>query len=558
MRPSPFKDYTANDARKRLPARPDYAKEMDDFLSGDLWRSTEGWIGELPIEPVALIAMERGLVSENILTELLSRYVAGVLGKEPRWQLVAKTAPRKQETGRRRKPPVIGEQTEEVPVPAEKVALAIPPADEEPPPDARIESIEADLTARWDRLHLLSVLQQAATHRGVEGRGPLYLLIPPGLRDEQGRIPRCSTLAEALEYIHIDARPPAQAGVYTDPKTRMDVGIVIAEEEDGTCVVELTYKDEMGRTVLKVFRNEELPQVVAADLGGHLFLHDRACPPLLNKQLVQAQKSITLTLTQMMRNVNLAGHRQIDYINAEPPGDWVAATEEAVGAKQFPDGTWKKFVPERIATGPSVRNFIQGNDIYNERNEKIGVTTPHVNVMDPVDVENFARTYAIFRQSAHVQCHQAHVLLDTDAPVSGISREQARADFKMTLGPIKAAMDDAGRWLIESILALAAELMQTPGAYADLRCEFGCVLNTGPLSPAEQEQIRANVEAGLKSRETAMSELGVDDVLAETEKIEREREERQARAPILNVGQQTNGGEKAPVGQMVPAMEVTG
>ena len=80
------------DAAKRLPKLPAYAAELAAFLDGDLWRGSAGWIGELPADAEALISMGRGIVSENVLQELLTRHVAAFLGKEPRWGLVATTA----------------------------------------------------------------------------------------------------------------------------------------------------------------------------------------------------------------------------------------------------------------------------------------------------------------------------------------------------------------------------------------------------------------------------------------------------------------------------------
>jgi hypothetical protein len=497
--PTPYATISATDALAKLPKRPAYATELQEMLAGDLWRNSQAWIGDLPTDRDALAAMARGIVSENVLAEILFRAVAAVLGKEPRWRLTPREGER--------------------------------PADDTPEGQA-ITAIEQALTSWWDTRDIVSVLRAACTWRAGDGRGPLYALIPPGLRDDEGAIPRCETLADALEYLYVDARSPADAGVAIDTKTRLPLGMVTSD--DDTIGADLTYLDEERRTVLRVVRSGDDAPLFIVDMGGRLFVHDRPVAPLLTQQLIQTQKSITLTLSQMMRNINLAGHRQVDYINAEPPGEWVPSSAGASGAQRFPDGTYKVFTPATIKSGPSVQNFIQGNDIYDQDGKKIGVTNPNVNVVDPVDVAHFKTTYEVFRHSAHLQCHQAHVLMDASgAAISGISREQARADFGTSLGPLKTSMDDAGRWLIEVVLALAAHLMQRPDLFANYRVDFNCVINTGPLSPEEQQEIRENYAAKLISRETAISKLGIDDVQAEIDKIDAERQ-------TANEDEQTN------------------
>ena len=522
--PNPFELYTDTDAAKRLPKLPAYAAELAAFLDGDLWRGSAGWIGELPADAAALASMARGIVSENVLSELLTRHVAAFLGKEPRWGLVATTA------GTTPQPAD--------PMPPRMTVTALPatPARPEPPAtDPEIAALEESLTAWWDKRGVLQTLKDAATHRASVGRGPTVVFIPPGLLDEKGTPPPVATLEDALDLIYVDAREPAEAYVYTDPTTRLQAGIVQAVE-DKTNIVELSYR-EGANTVLKVWRDGMESPPLIANLGGYLFVHDTPIAPLMTPPLIQGQKSITLALSQTMRNVNLAGHRQRDYLNARPPGEWVESTQGAIGAQQFPDGRWYIFNPGEMLSGPNVTNYIQGNDIYNEQGQKIGITNPNVSITEPVSVDHFAQTLDMFRYAMHGQAHQLHVF-GSDQPLSGISREQARADFETRVLPDAAATDAQGRAVLTAVLGLAARLMNTPDAFAGLRVDFSCVVNTGPLSTEEQAQIRENVAARLLSEETGMSRLGVDDVLAERARIDEDRMAAQARAPQIGTPQQ--------------------
>jgi len=524
--PNPFELYTDTDAAKRLPTLPAYAAELAAFLNGDLWRGSAGWIGELPADAEALISMGRGIVSENVLQELLTRHVAAFLGKEPRWALVATT-----------------QQTTPQPNDAAPPPLTVPPPipgrPEPPAADPEITALEEALTAWWDKRGMLATLKDAATHRASVGRGPTVVFIPPGLLDEAGNPPPVATLEDALDLIHVDAREPATAYVYTDPATRLTAGIVQAQEER-TRIVELSYRNGPN-TVLKVWRNGTASAPLEANLGGYLFVHDTPIAPLMTPQLIQGQKSITLVLSQTMRNVNLAGHRQRDYINAQPPGEWVLSSEGAAGAQRWGDGTWRVFEPGAMLSGPGVTNYIQGNDIYDAQGQKIGVTNPNVSITEPVSVDHFQQTLDMFRYAMHGQAHQLHVF-GSDQPLSGISREQARADFETRIAPDAAAADAQGRAVLTAVLGLAAKLLKRPDMFDGLRVDFSCVVNTGPLSTEEQAQIRENVAARLLSEETAMSRLGVDDVLAERARIDEDRMAAQARAPQIGNANGTTQG----------------
>ena len=148
-------------------------------------------------------------------------------------------------------------------------------------------------------------------------------------------------------------------------------------------------------------------------------------------------------------------------------------------------------------------------------------------------------------------------MISGDATASGESRKQARADFESSLGPTTAQVERAIRWMLETMLALAATFAGTPGRYADLRAVVTCRVNSGPITSDEQDQTRQNVAAHLLSEETGMARIGVDDVDAEKTKIAAEGETASAaqqtnatailgRAGLL--AQQVQQDSQAPVG----------
>lgn len=539
----PFDSMTADKAAALIPARLAFAPEVDKILAGDLYLAGDGWIGEMPLDPAAVLGLIRGIIGENLIDEIVDRGVSGVVGKEAIWRIVYRE-------GSAPATPATGETIRLQPAEAETAPTSNePPADEatvmaERQQNKELEDINQDLTAWWDRNDMIGLLQRVAARRVVEGRAPLYITIPHGLLDEKNKItPAPRTLAEALRYIFVDDLTTSVACVHRDRGTRMEIGIVIEKDAAGRFVADVSYLDESGKTILKVLgkRNASSdvadveteaqtleatePYGVIVDMQGRLFMHDRRNKPIITQQIVQLQKGLTLALTQLIRNINLAGHRQVNYLNAEPPGKWVDAAESDPDAKPWPGGGFRRFQPTAIRSGPGVQNFISGYDVFDENGKKVSVTNPNVNVVDPVTVDHFERTYGIIRAAALMQANQAHVLGNVEEQ-SGISRVQARADFKTSLGPLKTAIDDAGRWMLEVVLMLAGVLMNQPQKYANVRADFGCVLNLGPLTPEEAHIIMAMYEAELLDDETAMSMLGIDDPESLKQKIRQMKLER--------------------------------
>jgi hypothetical protein len=216
--PNPFVNLTLQDAAQKLPKAHEHAEEIRDFMRGDHWRAGQAWIGQLPTDLAQRATMAAGFVSENVIEEILTRHVGGVLGREPRWGLV-------QRSERRIAAPRLAQRTTTptapIASPGERITADINRVEQ----DGRIAEIEEDLTSWWDERNIVQLLQKAMGRTLAEGRCTLRIFIPPGLRDEQGQIPQAATLADALEYIHVDIPPHDDAGVYLDPRTRLQLGI---------------------------------------------------------------------------------------------------------------------------------------------------------------------------------------------------------------------------------------------------------------------------------------------------------------------------------------------
>jgi hypothetical protein len=514
-------------------------REALDFYRGDHWRGGLAWPGQKPPPgeqyQAQMAAIAAGFVSKNVTREVVQRHRAGVLGKEPRWSFVPRRDLGKDDQGQPN-PPTAEEQ-------------------------ARIGEAEAALTAWWDRRKLLASLQQALDTALLIRRAPLRLLIPGGLRDANGQLAlptgtvEADRLAAALDALYLDGpsldedKPglaPDACGTFTDDATRREVGIfaykqapadkpfaaLLTDTTGGTEAAELTYLNDDGTTTLRVLTASGEPQEAAPlPLGGRILIHELRREALITAQVRQGQKSLNLALTQMVRNVNLAGSLERIFVNVKPPGRTVdEAGDPWVEGRSTGEPT---FIPESLPTGAAVSAFLRGVEVRDANGELTGYANGTVNYRDPVPVGTFTETDGAFTAGILEETSQLHVLIGKDAQASGEARKQARAEFANSLKASKATVDDSGRWVLETALALAAVIAGTPGRFDDLRCDFGAVIDAGPLTADERAEIVAEFAAGLSSKETTLSSLGVDDTGAEMARIAAEDEAKQARAAEL-------------------------
>ncbi len=546
--PSPFESYTFKAIQDAVGALKldEGATETVDFYDGDHWRDGDAWIGQRPpLEDQKAYArfmadVERAFDSENVVKEIADRHVGGIVGREPRWGYVPRLALAE------------GQEYDD----ATKTLM---------------EATDAALTAWWDKRDVLKEIRKAVKNTALVGRGPLRVFIPAGRgRDAAGDIqlrPQSDQdpLVAALDLIFIDALRPDECGVITDPDTREEASVFAFTRKgsDGKEVklAEISYLDDDGNTILRIVTEDgqvDAGGEKALALGGHLIVFDLEREALITPQVRQGQKALNLTLTQMTRNVNLAGSLERVISNASPPGYY---TNTATG-QPWQEGEpkqYRTFVPTPLQVGPAVTTFLTGTKITDDTGRVTGYANPSVNYRDPVPVDTFVATRELRYASILGQVGQLHALISKDATASGESRKQARAEFEGTLDITKGALDAAGRWLLETVLLLAATLTNRTATYEPLRCEFGAVVGAGPKTADEETSIMNQRDKGLLSRETAMSRLDVDDVTAEIARIDQEDEARTARedASFTRLTQPTGAAPGAGTGGAVdPAAQL--
>ncbi len=529
--PAAFAALDPQAARAYLPKADDAAADNELLFAGSMFEGGRFWLGEVPTDDTRgafLAAVERGFIAINHVREVAERHRAGVLGREPLWRLTPRRALAEGET---------------------------PNTDEA----ALIAEAEALLTGWWDKRDILPWLQQPATALLLAERAVARLYIPRGLlmldSAASGLVPLPQggdpvvRLAAALDLLYVDSPAREACAVVTDDDTKARLGVYAYRRQQEEWV-EATYLDESGATVLRVMGGG-VDAAAAFDLGGRLLLYEARRQPLIDAQVRRLQQAANLNLTNLGRNLNLAGSRERTFLGAQPPGSY-RKISDGQPWRPTDDPNDRAFVAEGLPSGAGMDRFLQGVPVYNDKGEQVGMTTPSLHYEQPVSVETFNVADRLFRAAILGATYQLHALIAGDAAASGESRKQARAEFAASLGLTRVALDGLGRWLIETPLALAAALAGVPGRYADLRAQFAVTVDPGPLTSDERAEYVTQWQAGGLSLETLLTRLGEDDVDAEIGRIEAERQAGDVAlvgvartAPPMQAGQQAPGDPAA-------------
>jgi hypothetical protein len=458
------------------------------MFDGDHWLDGNGYIGPKPGpgEVGGMRAMQiikDGFVSRNVIKEVVGRRRGGAADAPPIWRFAPSRA---------------------LPVTAEG---------EVPEGESRaLNELHADLIWWFKRKRVHQAIKDGVEHMLLGQRCVLRLYIPPGRLSEvpasRGGEPtaevRAASLREALDHIYVDALPPDRAEVLTDDNTKAQIGVYAADNN----VTEVTYLD--GDSTVLMTLDRGVDRGVYLNLGRRLTMHQMNCKPFITQQVREMQMAYNFSLSTMPRTIASAAFLERILTNAQLPGEFeIGPGGKATG----------RFIPKPFQVGAGTTQFIQGIT-YKDSDGKTNLADPGVHFRQPAEVRPIVDAKRSMYNDILEECGQAHVLLNASELPSGTSRDQARADFKQGLEDLAGEMNDAGVWLMETVLAFAEYLTNQPGFYTNrFHCEFIARINTGPLSTEEQQNTMLAVEKKLMSPETAMDRLQIPETDAEQRRI---------------------------------------
>lgn len=497
------------------------------YYRGDHWQDGREWAGPRPTggpdATLTLAKIREAFVSKNAIKECITRHQRAVIGGEPIWSFtvarplgkVPKQAQQPQEQPAPTEPQPAATDQSAPPQPAQQPE-EIELVDEQPNPEEQARIDETDvLTEWWDgglgRKGALQILQEATATLLATGKATLRIWIPKRFLDPDSGSVSAPDLKTALERIAIQAPAYGQAGVYTDEETLETIGVYTSKD-----ATEICYLDDDQMTVLgQAVRDGRFNLYPPMDLGGRLLIFQMECSPLITEQVRAQQRLLNMALTMLSRNVVQAGFLELILLNAQMPGKFV---EDENGEKRFE--------PQPIERGPGVVNVLRGAKMEDDFGN-VTYANPSAVWREPVSVDTFTNTRDTAYRGILEEVQQLYSLASGAFAISAESRRESRYDFLVSLQDTVTQVQEAGRWLLETVLALASLISGQAGRYNDLRAVFECRVDTGPIDASERSAIMDEVEAKLESREGAMVRLGRTDPDATLQQIASEQEKLQ-------------------------------
>lgn len=340
-------------------------------------------------------------------------------------------------------------------------------------------------------------------------------------------MPTGLSFADALDQIYLTCPAADQAYVYTDPDTQERCAIFLWASGVEQFMELAWINPETGKTVMRLVRGtSETEATVELDLGGQLPTVLMETDLLITEPVRMQQARLNFIESLMVRVMEQAGFPERIFTNAKPEGIWspTAPVGTPYADKQTLDGTTYYLIPTPRTLGASITTELVGLDRKDPMTGSIvGAETPGATMFPPTDP-----SYAIIlarhaRATILRQCKQSHMELDDQAAPSGFARLVAKAPFIADVENNRPPLEGMLRDLVEVVIRLASLMSNEFAGFLDrFRVNVTAHVNTGPVDPEEQAAILAQVNAGLLSSETALEQLGVEDTMAELDRLRNE------------------------------------
>lgn len=491
---------------------PDGFETNLQFFEGDHWQGGEGWPQSIDPEANGAEYIQRLIKemfeSKNVIGEVVERFLDGLLENSPEVSIT---------------PP-----TDEDEEPAEELL-------------DRATQIETRINRWTERRKFMEEVRDAVKYAALGGRGYLRPFVPPGRRDEQGRL--TGSWDEIFRDLYVEAVKPSNAVIYTHPRTQRKLSVFHFVPGETTEIddpnrdidkerVELGWIDpDTGETVMRILHEGESPEALREndpegdgptleerelrlDLQEHLLLQEVEIDQLITEQVRSSQKSLNMTKTMLSHNEVNAGFNERMFLNAQPPGKF---EKNAHGER--------KFVQNDLPRGPFRTHFIQGTTTTDEMGQE-QLATPSVVIDEPDDPEVYIKGKASKRKDILDEVDQTFVLMNESTEISGRSRLIARHEFTKSLNKAVEEVTELIRGGIMSITVMAETFGKGGPSIGELRLPIEVYPDSGPLTPEEMSALESMTEAGLMSMQTALSRAGINDIEAEKQRIREEEESR--------------------------------
>lgn len=487
--------------------------EARAFLDGDDWRKGKNWtgadLGDGDIGKYLKSEIEKKLTAKGSVKSTARRHRRGVVGRIPSWLVTWRNAP------------------------------ADPDAETPPEIQELINEAQIIFNEFWKNSRVHRTVKKLISDYLAQNRGLMRLFF---VQSESGEasvdIPE--DIRAAVRLIHLFHEKPEQGVVVFDKET-LKKSSFFRYEKGNITFIEQCYV-ENGETIFRTlsgngYLEKKAEAVVSAyldaetgeetdelrlPLEGKLLVFEIEGiedAPFVTPAMISQQKLQNKGWTMLSHTLDTDGFRSTLLGNALPPGEFVDK-----------DGK-KVFVPSEqgFKFGPGEIQFIGGLPTVEHnaqtKTTKSSITTPTFHQSEPIGISTFADTIRETSKAILEDADQRHIAISVDMELSGVSQQEARADYAGSLEDTKSDLDDVMSDVFETVLALVAYVMNQPGRYNELQVTFSAIINPGPVSVEERAQAVSEGDAGYRTTESVMESIGISDPDAMAAAVAKQQEE---------------------------------
>lgn len=488
---------TYSGATKYLPQslQFDFDRQVLDLIeSGNFWQDAQRYVGPLPApgDVGGWTLLRKSFAPILKLRECLNRHVRGVIGREPQFEAMLDGA--------------------------------------QPLADAA----DSATGAAWYNEQEHKLARAIVTRLLSTGSAFIRYDVPPGLVSEgvdrnTGEPTMGVSAADwqagyALTYLELC--PRGTASITTDSLTKKKTSFYsyVEESESGqkTKCIQVSWLDADKITRVRVVKSNAPADEWAVDCGGNLLVLEANIERMITPDLLRLQDIVCSIATMVKVNTDVAGYPQTDAIDIAKPSIRVAAP-----TTENPNATRLEAVP--MASGPrSMRAWYSevardndGNVITADDGKPI-MRSGSVQYRDPVSSQPLRDDIDMFNNEIYTACNQRHIAQQSRGNTSAEYLIEMRADYADSLLETQPDLERLLSNAFKARLCMAAFLAGDGEALETFKAGYvrvALMLNAGPISGGQAQEILARVAAGLLSKETAMILLGIDDPDAELDKI---------------------------------------
>lgn len=454
--------------------------ETKAFIEGDHWQKQAGWIGWRPESGSksavnTWIFIEQNFTAKNVIGGMIKRLKGAIAGQQPDFAIVPKDRDNASE------------------------ALNV-----------KLSQWDRAVNAWWTNKNVHSEIRKYVQNRTAHGKACLRIYIPKGLITKVGEKYKLnvSNFEEALEKIYVKAHEPENYIDGCDEDFGEKYSVVRLKADDSPLEenstndydYEICFVDKNKQTILRTLNKEGQKQKISLDLKGKslIFINGEYTDAIVSPTIKMQQKAVNHAKTGESLALSNINFPETTFIDVELPTEKVLQPSGKYEEKLSLRSGWgvmRKLYSKIVSDAEGGDRPLSGQMIQRQ----------------PTDPKYFASVADNNTRDMHQEAGMLYIYLADSEYASGDAKLEAMADYLILLVDYQTEIDTIGRWLLETVILLAARFSNQNGDADKFEVTFSSKLTMGRLTVEERRLMIEEVKARLRSIRSYMVKAKVSD-----------------------------------------------